>query len=65
MTIPDYLIEQKAKEFDEWVRRAHKKYPNKGYGADSYDMPGLRLITDKFTPIVRDTRQGDRRGKVK
>jgi hypothetical protein len=61
--VPQYLIDKAVKEFDELLEKAHIRYPYKGYGDDSYDIPGLRSIVDRFSSFVRDTRQIDRREK--
>jgi len=59
MSGPRYLIEKKAKEFDEMVRRAHRRYH--GPYADQIPNRGLQLIADLYVPLVRMLRKGDRR----
>jgi len=58
MSVPRYLIEQGAKEFDELVRKAHAR--RSGPYADEFSI-GLQLIADMYRPSVRNTRIGDRR----
>jgi hypothetical protein len=62
MPEPNYSVDNdKVKKFDELLAASRKRYPNRGYGAPSYDMPGLKAIVDIYLPIVRSLRQGDRR----
>ena len=63
MSVPRYLIEQKAKEFDEIVLRAHRRYRDPY--ADQIPNIGLQLIADEYAPLVRDMRVGDKVGKKK
>jgi len=50
MSGPRYLIEKKAKEFDEMVRRAHRRYH--GPYADQIPNRGLQLIADLYVPFL-------------
>ena len=62
--VPQYLIDKAVKEFDELLEKTHIQYPHRGYGDDSYGLPGLRLIADSFSSIVRDSRQRGKRKKI-